>query len=367
MSQHLSRIRSFEPDDIPQVAALWLRIWRNSCGDVPESLLLYFKKIYFENPWVEMDVPFLVHESENGQIDGFIGLIPRPMRLDGRPILSAVSCGIMVAPEVRGQGVGLALRERSFQGPQDLVFTDGAAASAKGIWEKAGGQSCLIYNARWSRTLLPGSSLLEKSKRRIGTAAATFHCIAKLLDNLAIRFQLGAYRLPQTKFDSVEVANAAEIISLRDMLEPPADLCPVYDQQSLDWLLAETAEARSRGEFEKIIVSDASGERIGWYVYFAKPGGISDVMQIGGKPEHIEDVIGHMMNRARDKGSLALTGQLDARFAPALKKARCKFTTASSFYVYSRDPDILRAVHSGQTSLSRLDGEWWLHFADGPW
>lgn len=363
----MSRIRHFKLDDIPQVAALWLRTWRNSARAVPDSLLAYFNRIYFENPWVDLGVSSLVHESGTGRIDGFVGLMPRPMLLNGRKILAAVSCGLMVALEVRRQGIGLALRESSFKGPQDLLFTDGAAATARGVWEKAGGQLCLLHSCRWSRTLLPASSFVEKIERRIGAVAAPFHYPAKLFDNLAMRSRIGAYRLPENDLGAVEVEGAAEILGLRDELEPLAELRPVYDEQSFTWLLAETAEAKARGTLEKIVVTDSSGERIGWYVYFANPRGISDVMQIGGHPERIGDVVGHLMARAKGRGSLALSGQFDARYAHALAKAGCKFTSGSSFFVYSRDANILKTVQSGQTSLSRLDGEWWLHFADGPW
>jgi len=368
VTQSVFGIRKFKPDDIPLVAALWLRTWRDTDRNAPDSLLAYFNRIYFENPWLDLNIPALVHVSGDGEIDGFVGIIPRPMSLNGRNILAAVSCGMMVAAKARGRGIGLALRERSFQGPQDLLFTDGAAETARGVWEKAGGQSCLLYSCRWSRTLRPAASLVGKLRRRIGAAATPFHYAATLVDRLALRSPFGAYRLPENNCEAIEVDNTADILRLRASLEQSGGLLvPTYDNQSFDLLLAETAAASARGELEKVIVTDASGQRIGWYVYFAKPQGIGDVMQVGGHPQHIAAVIGHMMNRARDQGLVALEGQLDARYARELTNARCNFRFVSSFFAYSQDPEIMRALHSGQTSLSRLDGEWWLHFADGPW
>lgn len=173
--------------------------------------------------------------------------------------------------------------------------------------------------------------------------------------------------MPQNGCDAIKKPNAAEILNLRDTLEPDAKLRPVYEERSFDWLLAQTAGAKSRGTLESIIVTDSFGKRIGWYIYFANPQGVSDVMQIGARPEKYPAVFLHLMKRARSKGSIALTGQLDTRYADALENAGCKFTDSSSFYLYSRNPDILQAVQAGQTSLSRLDGEWWLHFSDGPW
>jgi len=80
----VSSIRNFKSGDIPQVAALWLRTWRNSERVPSDRFLAYFKKIYFENPWVEFDISSLIHEAVDGRINSLVGLIPRPMSLDGR-------------------------------------------------------------------------------------------------------------------------------------------------------------------------------------------------------------------------------------------------------------------------------------------
>jgi len=178
---------------------------------------------------------------------------------------------------------------------------------------------------------------------------------------------IAAYRLRRNDLDATDIEDGAEIISLCEKLEPSTGYRPKYESRSYNWLLNEAAKARSCGELEKEIVTDASGERIGWYVHFVRRMGICDVMQVGGHLEKFERLIGHLMTRARSKGPLPLVGQIDARYASALVSARCNFTFGSSFLVYSQNPEILRAVHAGQSSLSGLDGEWWLHFADGPW
>jgi hypothetical protein len=365
--KHVTNIRHFTPNDIPQVAALWMRTWRSPRNDPPDNLLAYYNTLFFKNPWVGLGVQSLVHESADGRIDGFLGLMPRPMTLDGSPILAAASCGFMVAPKSRNQGIAQSLRRRSFEGPQQLVFSDGASRTAKAIWLGAGGEACPIYSQRWSRTLLPAANLLQRSARRLGVSMAPIKSAARFFDALSMHSPIGAHRLPQNDCDAIENPKAAEILKLRDALEPDAKLRPVYEERSFDWLLAQTADAKTRGTLESIIVTDSSGERIGWYIYFANPQGVSDVMQIGAHPEKYANVLSHLMIRARSKGSVALMGQLDTRYADALANAGCKFTDANSFYLYSRDANILQAVRTGQTSLSRLDGEWWLHFSDGPW
>ena len=289
------------------------------------------------------------------------------MSFDGQHIIVAVSAGIMVAPEARGQGIGLALRKRSFEGPQALTFTDGATDSAIRIWSKAGGELCQLYSCSWSRLLCPATHLLNKLRRRLGAAARFLQPFASLADRLLAKMPVNTFRFDKYEVTGETTYSALDILDLRRDLETDNGLQPIYNEHSLSWLLTETARAQTRGKLETVIVTADSGEPIGWYVYFANPRGAADVMQIGGHPDHIDAVINHMMHRAREAGSTVLVGQLDARFTSALVKLRCKFTFRTNFLMYSNNADILRAIHAGETGLTRLDGEWWLHFSDGPW
>src|SRR5438046_196924 len=39
----------------------------------------YFERIFFQNPWVDADLPSLVYEDETGRVGGFVGVVPRRM------------------------------------------------------------------------------------------------------------------------------------------------------------------------------------------------------------------------------------------------------------------------------------------------
>jgi len=80
-----------------------------------------------------------------------------------------VSSGIMVAADVRGQGIGLKLGERSFQGKQDLLFTDGAATTAKGAWERAGGELGMLYSSDGHEHCVPYQGF--STNRNVGYAS----------------------------------------------------------------------------------------------------------------------------------------------------------------------------------------------------
>src|SRR5437016_2379146 len=114
----------------------------------------YFERIFFQNPWVDADLPSLVYEDETGRVGGFVGVVPRRMLFRGEPIRVAVTTQLMVAPRYGGQ-VGRRLMSRLLAGPQELSITDDANDAARRLWESLGGECSPIYGLRWTRPLRP--------------------------------------------------------------------------------------------------------------------------------------------------------------------------------------------------------------------
>jgi len=365
----MAGIREFRRDDVPAVADLWLRAYRDRDERAPESLRRYFERIYFENPWVDPGRPSYVYEDESGLVSGFVALFPRPMTFEGHPIRAAVLSTIMVDPRLRGRSIGRRLMERAFAGPQDIVFTDGANDACRNLWLACGGDLCLLYSCNWIKTLRPGAALLDRAaaRRALRPIATALRPVAWIADALAIRAPVGPSRLPAVSARG-EDAIEAEILACRANTQPGAALAPEYDEDTFTWLLDETARATRRGGLRKVIVKDGGGALLGWYVYFAQPGGASWVMQLGGAQRAIRQVLLHLFDDARRHGAVEVRGQLEPRYVTEMRELRCHFSFDDlGFLVHARDDALLRAVHAGHTSISRLDGEWWMHFADGPW
>src|SRR5262245_5129236 len=114
----MAGIRAFTREDAAATADLWVRAYRNRQPPAPETLRGYIEKIYFDNPWRDLDLPCYVYEDDAGAIAGFVGVCPRPMTFRGRPIKAAALSAIMVDPRRRGQSIGSQLMERIFAGPQ---------------------------------------------------------------------------------------------------------------------------------------------------------------------------------------------------------------------------------------------------------
>jgi hypothetical protein len=358
----------FTREDVGAVADLWVRAYRQRASPAPASLRCYFEKIYFGSPWQDPELPSWVCEGDGGAIHGFVALFARPLSFAGRRIKVAVLSTIMVDPRERGRSLGLRLMQQAFAGPQDLIFTDGANDACRRLWLAAGGEVCTLLCCDWLRTLRPAAHALALAARRraLLPAVTALRPLAPALDALAVRAPLGPQRLPRSGARGEE-AGARELLACRAELGGQAALSPVYEVDDLGWLLDATAEATARGRLERIVVRDAGGRALGWYVYFAKRGGLCEVMQLGGAPGTMRQVLLQLFERAWSQGGVALRGRVEPRFVPELVDAHCGFTFQLSVLAHARDPAILRALHAGDTSLSRLDGEWWMHFADGPW
>jgi hypothetical protein len=139
-------------------------------------------------------------------------------------------------------------------------------------------------------------------------------------------------------------------------------LWPEYDLQSLRWLFSFIDHRPSRGHLRKIVVRDGSQKIVGWYMYYVNPGGVGEVVQVGGDPKFTRDVLGHLFYDAWERGVIALHGVLDTRRMADFSDMNCFFTCRGGWAVaHSRRPEILEVLERGDAFLTRLDGEWCLN------
>jgi hypothetical protein len=321
-------------------------------------------KIFFRHPWRDASLPSLIYEEDNGRIAGCLGVMPRPMLLNGRLIRAAISHHFMVEPDSRSTLAGLRLAKAFLAGPQDLSVADGGDASRK-IWEGCGGTTSLLHSIHWTRLLRPTRYILSFLRRRglPGAFAAILNPFCRLLDGLS-------RLIPQKPFRISKPAGLAGALDVETLLacltqfSSGRSLQPVYDHPSLKWLLEVLDRKEGRGSFQKAVVRNTAKEIIGWYLYYLNPGGISEVVQIQAKPHDIHAVLDHLFYDAWRNGAAAVSGQLDPALFHALSDNYCLFHHGDASWVltHSRRPELLQAIHNGDAFLTRLEGEWWIGF-----
>jgi len=137
-----------------------------------------------------------------------------------------------------------------------------------------------------------------------------------------------------------------------------------YGRAALTWLLDFMSRTKAHGDLRKLILLDARRNLIGWYLYFVKRAGVGEVVQIGGRPETIGQILNHLFWDAWKCGALALHGRFDPLYVQELRD-RCLFfyRRGSWLLVHSRNPELQQCVLSGNALLTRLDGQWSMEFA----
>lgn len=358
-------IRPFVPEDIAQVADLYHRVFLKRTSPAPPALQQRFRRSYFENPWVEADLPSLVHAEPDGAITAFLGVLPRPFAGSGRTIRVAVSSNFMVDPARRGGLAAIQLLKAFFDGPQDLAMAEGGEPSLK-LWEAVGGKRIYVRSLSWLRLLRPAAYGLDTAS---ATARKPLGALLRpgawLADGLVATLPFSPLALGRSRSSCVEIG-PDELLSLYQE-DRISVLKPVYDRASLQWLIETLAAKTSYGTLKSLAVRDDHGRTLGWFVAYLNPRGASEVLQLGAKPEHLPEVIQGMLSHAAQSGVAALAGQCSPKVIGPLSRQGAFFrNTGAWFLAHARDPELTRMLEHDQLSFSRLEGEWvFFRFAEG--
>lgn len=356
------RVRPFAADDIPQVAELHRSIYREDEERSPElerSYRYFFEEVYLNNPWYDDDLCSLICEDGNGKIIGFLGVMPRPMRVNGRPIRAALSSMFMVDPNHRIGLAAVQLLKAFLAGPQDLSYTDESTSPSRKLWERLGGVTSMLYSMHWTRPLRPAGLLNVRLSQRSGLrglakVSAPF-CWAA--DAAMTRVKSSPFFCPSPRF-SGEDTDIGTLLECSNVMRDSQALSPEYNERSLRWVL----DLASHGEnLKKVAVRSTAGSVVGWYVYSLSKDRIAEVLQMGSKPNFAKDVVDHLLSSAERRGAVAVTGRLDARYTEELGSS-CTMRPRYWMLVHSRNQQLLNMMDRGDPYLTRLEGEWCTQF-----
>jgi hypothetical protein len=363
----MATLRAFTENDVPAVAALFARVYPEQSRTPRAAYESYLKQMLFDNPWRDLQLPSWVAEN-NGRITGFLGVVPRPMQFRNRNLRAAVSCQFMVDPDQRHSLTALQLAKAFLSGPQDLSLVDGANDLSRRVWVGLGGKAPLLYSLHWTRPLRPARLLISLLEERSGLPHVLSHAIrplAGIVDALISR-------LRPNRFLREEAESADEVLDLTAMLAHLPSvmqgraLKPLYDARTLAWLLEQAARKTRHGKLRARAVLDDDRRLVGWYLYYLRVGGASEVVQVAATEGWFDRVLQRLLADAWRQGAAAVCGRVDPQFAQNLSDRHCWSRWGGAWtLIHSRHTDIQAAIDQGDAFLSRLEGEWWLRFLGG--
>lgn len=364
----MTEIRPFSEEFANAIAALHFRAMRGQTRQPGAALPEYFREILLRNPWATPEIPSLVC-VENGKMIAALGVVPRPMEFRGQNIVAATLTQFMVDPDHRRSTAAIQLLRRCFQGPQDMTWLDGASDPVYLFHKAFGSLPAHFYSLHWMRILRPfetGRDVLSRSSGK----GKVLHNLAALgtipADILAARLPMFRVRRPAVSW---RPASTGELFACIEEIGWREPLKPRYDAASFAWLTAQTAQARTLGQFRTLIVYDSVGVKCGWLAYFAKNHGTAYLLQLGiRRADHFEPVLQTLFADAWDLGCAVVKGPSRPDYLTTLTRNQCFFRhPGSSALIHSSNPDLLNTVRLGDAALSGLDGERWQRFAAESW
>jgi len=275
----MEEIREFRLSDVPDVANLYLRVVRGQTRPAPPSLEQAMRTYFFENPWLSDEIFFAGFYWTAARWPAFWGH-SRPMEFRGRPIRAATIPLWFVDHKLhRGLG-GMKLVSRLFKGPQDFSMNDGAGNEASAIYGAVGARVSRVYSFRLDADLPPfpnGRSYLKSG--RLSMLKGPSGLATGPLD-----FLLSKARPPCS--------------GLRNRPSPANPRLPRSCSPASRRLATGSAAARLLPAFFRLvdptsrrrpghtglrlrIVQNPEGEPCGWFIYYANPGQIAYVLQMG--------------------------------------------------------------------------------------
>jgi hypothetical protein len=359
----MGEIRPFAEEHVRAAADLNLRAVRGLKQPSGAGLQNCFREIFLHNPWLDPDISALVY-LDQGEVAGFLGVVPRIMEFRGRPIRVAVTSQFMIDREKPRGNAALELMRRFFRGPQDMSFTDGAGEAAMMVWNAAGGRAARLYSLNWTRVFRPlGTARSVLDRGGLAWMKGVAGVVTSPADFLLSKMPLGMLRAPESSF-TVRPATAAELLNCIQEIGWRETLKPVYAEPSFGWLMTQAARATVYGSLRMLTVHHSDGTRAGWLVYYVKPGGAAYVLQIGvRRRDQFSGILSALFRDAWDQGSSAIKGQAIPQYLTQLTEHHCVFRHPSpSVLIQSKDPELMNLVQSGDAALTRLDGECWMPF-----
>jgi len=353
-----AHVRACTPADIPAVAGLFQRTFRDARRAAPPSLNSYLRELYFEHPWRDPALASKVFVA-SGAVGGFIGILPLRLAFRGATLRAAVAGTLMVERPQENPLAGARLLRAYLSGPQDVSLSDSANAVSRGMWERLGGKTAPTESMEWVRPFRPFATALALGAE-VAPPVRYAWPIAALADGIAgtiTRYLLPLPRAEEVAHDSE--ASDDELIRLIPELAAGYDVRPAWEPATLRWTLAHAADKNRHGPMSRRVVRGKDGRPLGCYVYYGRRGGVAWVLQLLARADAIEAVLDNLLASAFARGCVAVRGRTQARLLDALQRRNCVFLHRSATVVHSANAELVAAIRGGEALVTGLSGDAW--------
>lgn len=348
-------IAPMQRGDVPEVAALFQRVFRDGRAPSPE-FLAYFEESFFGSPLYSEAEGGLVHRDADGVIDSALLVIPMHVRVNGEALTGRLMSNYMTDPARRTRGgadMVLTIRARN----QAFCFSDSANPLSADHWKAVGGHVLPIQSLDFRHILRPAAWFAHRAATRLPSPLARLASLfAKPID-AALRRLMPSLVPPEGQGSAI---SRADFIAMAPALVDRFAVHPVWSAPELGWMLDMAARNTITGPLTLRGIRDDQGKLTGCSVFYARPGGMARVLNILALPGQEGAVIADLIAHADAIGCLGMEGMAQ----PFLMEALCRrkgmsFVPRGFYCISTRNPAIVDAARRGDVYLGGLLGEDW--------
>lgn len=320
----------------------------------------YLRHVFLDNPVKVDGIGPLVFEQK-GRVVGFIGIVPKQIRVGDKVMTAAVSSQFAVDPESNVGLAGLGLLKALFDGPQDLSIADTALDVSHRLWTRFGGGVSALHSMNWIRPLRPArfavTTMMEGS-----TAGRILSPVASTVDRAAYRFQRS-----RGSGDDALHAEGIDVDGLLTAMESKPfrkTVAASYTAETLAWQLDLAARMDAGRQVDCIACTAGGGGLAGWHIGYLGGDGVYELIDFAAADGHALGLFDHVSAHARRRGATALAGRMQSELVNVLPSGRGILMRRHDWVlVDAKDPEVLEPICRGDMALSRLDGEICLGFS----
>lgn len=340
----MSNIRPLTSEDIPAVAGLFQKIFRNNDKGPPQGLTAYLRHLYLEAPGCDPEISPLVHVNDAGRISGFVGVNILPMRHNDRRLRAAICGSLMVEDRDSDPMAGARLLKAFLAGPQDLSFSETASEVSTQMWTRLRGIVLPQYSLDWVRVIRPAAFALDLVARRL-RPARSLAPLARAFDG-RYRGRMNRHELRWSAVPAeASTPGALQIVDidresfaeLFPLLTRQFAVQPAWTEAQLAHILGDATEKPDYGEPHFAAVKARTGAPVGAFFYHMRRGGIARVLQVLALPGQAGSVLDCLIDHAAARGAAAVNGRTQPALLEAMMGRRIGFVHAASTVIHSRD------------------------------
>lgn len=348
-------VRPMRREDLPAIGRLFEAVFRRREQAAPEALIRHLADIYLDHPWHDEATPSLIFESEDGAVDGFVGVLPLRLRFGERRLSGAVAGSLMVRDAARRPMAGARLLRVFLNGKQDISFGDTTNATSEGLWRRLGGSALPLASMEWLKIVRPARFAAGVAANRMAWAGFALNPLGSAIDAIV---RLVRRRRPFDPAWDAQTVDDEGFIAALTALSRTDEFALDLEPDIARWFLRQAALKQRHGPLHRRIVRDRGGRIIGAYLIYGRRGQPAEMLQTLTDARHGDAVLASMGRFADEIGCSAVRGRTQPVLMQALFRAGCLMRHRSFTVVDTRDAALMQAIERG-ASLGGFFGETW--------